>query len=67
MPLSPAEEHEYIFLRRQVDYYQDLRFSRDAPKDISKLYQARIASKLYQAREDLRAFVEEKRRNGIQI
>ena len=61
MPLSPAEEHEYIFLRRQVDYYQDQdqRFSRDAPKD--------IASKLYQAREDLRAFVEEKRRNGIQI
>ena len=59
MPLSPAEEHEYIFLRRQVDYYQDLRFSRDAPKD--------IASKLYQAREDLRAFVEEKRRNGRQI
>jgi len=59
MPLSPAEEQEYIFLRRQVDYYQDLRFSRDAPKD--------VASKLYQAREDLRDFVEQKRRNGIQI
>ena len=59
MPLSPAEEQEYIFLRRQVDYYQDLRFSRDAPKD--------VASKLYQARENLRAFVEQKRRNGIQI
>jgi len=59
MPLSPAEEQEYIFLRGQVDYYQDLRFSRDAPKD--------IASKLYRAREDLRAFVEQKRRNGIQI
>ena len=59
MPLSPAEEQEYIFLRRQVDCYQDLRFSRDAPKD--------IASKLYRAREDLRAFVEEKRRNGTQI
>ena len=59
MPLSPAEEHEYIFLRRQVDYYQDLRFSRDAPQD--------VALKLHQAREDLRAFVEEKRRNGTQI
>jgi hypothetical protein len=59
MPLSPAEEHEYIFLRRQVDYYQDQRFSRDAPQD--------VALKLHQAREDLRAFVEEKRRNGIQI
>jgi hypothetical protein len=59
MPLSPAEEHEYIFLRRQVDYYQDQRFSRDAPQD--------IALKLYQAREDLRVFVENKRKNGIQI
>jgi hypothetical protein len=59
MPLTQAEEQEYIFLRRQVDYYQDLRFSRDAPND--------IASKLYRAREDLRAFVEEKRRNGTQI
>ena len=59
MPLTPAEKEEYAFLKRQVDHYQDLRFSRDAPKD--------IASKLYQAREDLRAFVEEKRKNGTQI
>ena len=59
MRLTPAEEQEYIFLRRQVDYYQDLRFSRDAPSN--------IASKLYQAREELRQFVEEKRRKGVQI
>jgi hypothetical protein len=59
MPLSPAAKEEYAFLKRQVDYYQDLKFSRDAPAD--------IASKLYHAREDLRAFVEKQRRNGIQI
>jgi hypothetical protein len=59
MPLTPAQKEEYLFLKRQVDYYQDLRFSRDAPAD--------IASKLYRAREELRAFVEEQRRNGVQI
>ena len=59
MPLTPAQEEEYMFLRRQVDYYQDLRFSRDAPND--------IASKLYRAREELREFVEIRRRNGTQI
>jgi len=59
MPLTPAKKEEYLFLKRQVDYYQDLRFSRDAPAD--------IASKLYHAREELRAFVEEQRRNGVQI
>ena len=59
MPLTPAQEEEYAFLKRQVDYYQDLRFSRDAPAD--------IASKLYYAREELRAFVVQQRRNGVQI
>ena len=59
MPLTPAEKEEYAFLKRQVDYYQDLRFGRGAPSD--------IAVKLYRAREELRAFVEEKRRNGVQI
>ena len=59
MPLTPAQEEEYMFLRRQVDYYQDLRFSRDAPND--------IASKLYRAREELREFVEQRRREGVQI
>jgi hypothetical protein len=59
MPLTPAAKEEYAFLKRQVDYYQDLKFSRDAPSD--------TASKLYRAREELRAFVEEQRRNGVQI
>jgi hypothetical protein len=59
MPLTPAQEEEYAFLKRQVDYYQDLGFSRDAPAD--------IASKLYHAREELRAFVVQQRRNGVQI
>ena len=59
MSLTPAKKEEYLFLKRQVDYYQDLRFSRDAPAD--------IASKLYYVREELRAFVEEQRRNGVQI
>ena len=59
MSLTPAEKEEYAFLKRQVDYYQDLRFSRDAPND--------IASKLYRAREELREFVEIRRRNGTQI
>ena len=59
MSLTPAEKEEYEFLKRQVDYYQDLRFSRDAPND--------IVSKLYRAREELREFVEIRRRNGTQI
>jgi hypothetical protein len=57
--MTPAQKEEYAFLKRQVDYYQDLRFSKDAPSD--------IASKLYRAREELRAFVEQQRKNGVQI
>jgi len=57
--LSPAEEEEYKFLKRQVDYYQDMQFSRDAPKDVKQ--------KLWQAREDLRGFVETRRKNGKSI
>ena len=59
MQLTPAEEQEYIFLRRQVDYYQDLRFSRDAPPDVSYKWQ--------RARDELRDFVSEKRRIGRTI
>jgi hypothetical protein len=59
MPLTPTDREEYDFLRRQVDLYQDLRFSRDAPSDVTQ--------KLFRAREKLREFVEERRRNGIQI
>jgi hypothetical protein len=59
MPLTPAAKEEYAFLKRQVDYYQDMKFSRDAPSDVNQ--------KLSRAREDLRVFVENQRRNGIQI
>lgn len=59
MELSPVEKEEYTFLKRQVDYYQDLKFSRDAPNNVDQ--------KLWQAREDLRAFVETRRKNGTNI
>lgn len=57
--LSPAEEEEYKFLKRQVDYYQDMRYSRDAPNNVEQ--------KLWQAREDLRGFVEQRRKDGKSI
>ena len=57
--LSPAEREEYTFLKRQVDYYQDMRYGRDAPKDVEQ--------KLWRARKELRDFVETRRKDGKSI
>jgi hypothetical protein len=59
MELSGQEKEEYTFLKQRVDYCQDQVYRRDAPKDAHQ--------KLWQAREDLRAFVEERRKNGARI
>lgn len=57
--LPPSEEAYLVFLRRQVDNLEQLSYSDGAPADTT--------TRLFYAREDLRAFVEGKRRQGYTI
>lgn len=57
--LTPADEAHLSFLRRQVDNLERLRYSEDAP--------ANISHQLYYAGEELRQFVNGKRRQGYLI
>lgn len=57
--LTPADEAHLSFLRRQVDQLEHLSFTQDATSNTK--------NELYQAREELRKFVEGKRRQGYLI
>lgn len=57
--LTPADEAHLSFLRRQVDRLSDLSFRVDAPNDVK--------NQLFQAREELRRFVDGKRIQGYNI
>jgi len=57
--LNPADEGHLQFLRRQVDRLEQTSLSRDAP--------AHAKNELFRAREELRQFVEGKRRQGYPI
>lgn len=57
--LNPADEGHLQFLRRQVDRLEQISFSRDAPISAK--------NELFQARDELRKFVEGKRRQGYSI
>lgn len=57
--LAPADEAHLSFLRRQVDRLSDIRHT--TADDGS------IANQLFYAREELRKFVEGKRRQGYNI
>lgn len=57
--LTPAQLAEYRFLKQQVDRYIDECNRRD--KD------ANVAGKLAYAREDLRRFVAQRRKEGVNI
>ena len=57
--LHPADQAHLKFLRRQVDRLEELRFTADAPNNLN--------TQLFQAREDLKKFVVEKRTQGYLI
>ncbi|MDC0343771.1 hypothetical protein OAN15_01870 [bacterium] len=57
--LTPADEAHLRFLRGQVDRLTDISFRKDAPDG--------IRNQLFHAREELRKFVEGKRRQGYNI
>ena len=57
--LTPAHAAEYRFLKQQVDQRMDEAFRRDASPDAKQ--------RLEYAREDLRAFVSARRKEGINI
>lgn len=57
--LSPADEAHLSFLRRQVDRLEHIRFTSEATNNTN--------NELFQAREELRKFVEGKRRQGYLI
>lgn len=57
--LTPAHAAEYRFLKQQVDQRMDEVFRRDASPDAKQ--------RLEYAREDLRAFVSARRKEGINI
>ena len=50
--LTPADEAHLTFLRKQVDRLSDLSFRVNAPNDVK--------NQLFQAREELRRFVDGK-------
>lgn len=57
--LTPADEAHLSFLRRQVDRLEHIRFTAEATNNTN--------NELFQAREELRKFVEGKRRQGYLI
>ena len=57
--LTAAHAAEYRFLKRQVDQRMDEAFQRDASPDAKQ--------RLEYAREELRAFVSARRKEGINI
>lgn len=57
--LTPAQLAEYKFLKQQVDRYMDEINRKDAEPYASQ--------KLAYAREDLRAFVHARRKEGVNI
>lgn len=57
--LTPADEEHLKFLRRQVDRLEQISFTRGAPSSVN--------NELFQAREELRKFVEGKRRQGYLV
>lgn len=57
--LHPADQAHLKFLRRQVDRLEELRFTSEAPSGLN--------CQLFQAREELKQFVAQKRTQGYLI
>lgn len=57
--MTPAQQEEHRFLVAQVDKLQDELFHKDRG--------SRTQQRLFHAREDLRKFVSDLRKNGINI
>ena len=57
--LSPALKYEYRFLKQQVDRLQNELGRKDRPRNTEQ--------DLFRAREELKFFVSNLRRNGVKI
>lgn len=57
--MNPAQQEEYRFLKAQVDRLQDEVYRSDP--------EPRAKEKLFYAQEDLRRFVQARRKEGIKI
>ena len=57
--LSPALKYEYRFLKQQVDRLQDELGRKDRPRNTEQ--------DLFRAREELKFFVSNLRKNGVKI
>jgi len=57
--LNPAQQEEYRFLKAQVDRLQDEVYRSDP--------EPRAKEKLFYAQEDLRRFVQARRKEGVKI
>jgi hypothetical protein len=57
--LTPALEAEYKFLKQQVDFWMEAQLKRDASPSAQQRY--------WHAREDLRKFVSNRRKEGYKI
>lgn len=57
--MTPAQKEEYKFLRRQVDRLQDEVYRKDPDP--------RAKERLFYAQEDLRRFVQARRKEGVKI
>lgn len=57
--MTPAQKEEYKFLRQQVDRLQDEVYRKDPDP--------RAKERLFYAQEDLRRFVQARRKEGVKI